>query len=119
MIIFKSKVKGLHVWNPKKNRMLCQFQDGLYETEDEYEIGLLDNVPSVERVDGKAPKAKKAETAPLPDIPVEDMSVPQLKKFAKVKGIQIPSSKRSKVMILDHVLAEIESAEVDSPADQE
>ena len=38
---FYSESKNLIVWNPEKNKALCQFKDGICETDDPYIIDRL------------------------------------------------------------------------------
>ncbi len=109
------------IWNPETKKNLCQFQNGVFETNDKKAIEILDTVaamekkdingkplpPRISRADGK--KTEIAELNHAPTAP-EDMSVKQLAAYAKENEIDIPKNAKGKTAILA-VIAEAEAAE--------
>lgn len=91
------------VWNPETKALLCQFSDGVFETDDKNAIRVLDTLaakeenPRVSRADGT--KTKKAVLVE-PPTPPEDMSEKQLKAYAKENDIELPKNAKTKVAIL-------------------
>ena len=119
---------ALLVWNPETKRFLCQFVDGVFETEEKKAIKILDTIaatkkkdmegkpvpPRISRADGKkavASELKQAPTAP------EDLSIKQLKEYAKEKGIDIPKKAKGKTAILE-IITEAEAGEPVASDDQ-
>lgn len=105
------------IWNPETKKYLCQFEDGFFETNDKKAIAILDTVaatekkdslgnpipPRISRADGKKTEAVKLDHAPTAP---EDMSIKQLKAYAKENEIDIPKNAKGKT----DVLAVIEEA---------
>ena len=99
------------IWNPETKKLLCQFSNGEFETNDKKAIEILDTVaamkkkdingnplpPRISRADGK--KTKAAELKHAPTAP-EDMSFEQIKAYAKEHKIDLPEKAKSKTKIL-------------------
>lgn len=115
------------IWNPETKKLLCQFQDGEFETNDKKAIEILDTVaamekedingnplpPRISRADGA--KTKAAELKHAPTAP-EDMSLKQIIAYAKENKIDIPKKAKGKNAILEIVtaaLGESESGDTD------
>ncbi len=72
------------VWNPKKNKALCNFKDGAYETIDLNEIEILKACPQAAYVSGEEP----THVEYIPEIKVEKKTRKQLILEAKEAGIK-------------------------------
>ncbi|MCK5609784.1 hypothetical protein KAR91_48380 [Candidatus Pacearchaeota archaeon] len=108
------------IWNPESKKMLCQFQNGEFETDKKKAIQILDTVaaakrkdslgnplpPRISRADGAKTKAAKLDHAPTAP---EDMSVKQLKDYAKENKIELPAKVKSKKDILGMIYGADES----------
>lgn len=119
------------IWNPETKKMLCQFINGEFETDNKKAIQILDTVaaaerkdslgnplpPRISRADGAKAKAVALDHAPTAP---EDMSVKQLKAYAKENEIDIPAKAKSKKDILGMIYGADESevvTEETPPAD--
>ena len=71
-MIFKGK--GI-IWDAENDCILCKFKDGKFETEDKIIIFKLDELGF--EYEGE-----------LPEVSLEDLTVPALKTMAKEKGIE-------------------------------
>ena len=99
------------IWNPETKKILCQFQDGKFETNDKKAIVILDNVaatenrnmlgeikpPRISRDDGTKTKTTQLDHAPTAP---EDMSIKQLIAYAKENEIDIPKKAKGKTAVL-------------------
>ena len=70
------------VWNPSKGKAICNFKNGEYETDNLYEIGILEKCPQAEYVSGEKPEAKEVKEA--------KKTRKELIAEAKEKGIKNP-----------------------------
>lgn len=102
---------NLYVWNPETKKLLCQFVNGFFETDDKKAIQILDTVAAMEKEDIHGnpipPRlsrddGKQTEPAPLDHAPTapEDMSIKQLAAYAKENEIDIPKKAKGKTAIL-------------------
>ena len=89
-MIFLSE-KTRHVWDSRKNNILCTFQDGKYETEDDYTIKrLLDLGYMTEN--GSEIVINDANEVVIEDAPetdaidVNNMSIRKLRDYCKKRG---------------------------------
>lgn len=113
---FLCEVPGLHVYNPKTRKIFATFQDGVFSTENEYEMQLLDNTPGVIRVDRSKPvKSDQVED----EAALESLSVTQLRRFAASKEITIPSSIRAKAAIIALIENDLNVDDQDLDPDKE
>ena len=98
---YKSLVSdSLLVWNPLKQKMLCQFVNGEYEAETRDEQKVLDTIPGVVRADGTSPTEAESKPVEAAEVPLDERSVKQIKAFAKENGVDLPKSATTKKAIL-------------------
>ena len=98
--------QGLVPWNRAKGKTFGPFVNGEYETEDAEEIAILDRISDVYHADGSPPV--EAEEVVEADVNLEDMSIKQLKEYAKAEEISLKGAK-TKAEIVKAIQAEIEA----------
>ena len=79
-----------------------QFKNGFFETDKRKCISVLDRVVECRRSDGSIPEEAKIEKAK--EVNIEDMSVRQLRAYAKKNKIVVPAGMRAKNDIMKVVL---------------
>ncbi|MBT6322554.1 MAG: hypothetical protein HOJ31_10260 [Anaerolineae bacterium] len=100
---FTSRIKGLKVYHAKRKALLS-FIDGVYETDDQAEIALLSVVKDVETdsMDG-VPHLEDENIEPVEEVDLateeelSEMSLAQLRNYAKKMRYEIHSKARSAV----------------------
>lgn len=103
-VLFKTNEgvnQGLVPWNRAKGKTFGPFVNGEYKTEDAEEIAILDRVADVHRAGGAAPV--EADEVVEADVVLEDMSIPQLRKYAKEEELELPKGLKSKAEVLKAV----------------
>ena len=110
---YLSEIPHLQVWNPTKRKPLCTFKNGEYETDDELEISILDSVAGVTRADGSEPEGEEYVAPPEPEkviaeMDLDEMSLKQLREYAKSNKITIPFGTRSTEGVRAFIKQEIE-----------
>ena len=83
---FYSESKNLIVWNPEKNKTLCKFKDGIFETDDPYIIDRLKDNYEHETILQQNQNNIGSDEVVKADI--DKLSIRDLKKIAKNKGLK-------------------------------
>ncbi len=107
--------KNLRVWDAQKNKLLCRFDQGVYETDDERIIKVLESVPEVELVGASsAPvKSKAADNVDSLVIDVDGVeltmknTLADMREFAEELEIELPAAAKSKKAVMKFLAKEL------------